>query len=245
MSFTKPYTYVTGTVVDATAQSSNDDAAKKSINQGILAADYTTEMIDFDQIESGELEAIASGYRFMSGEICGQASTTTPADRAYFTSHIRNGKQTAVDPAIYQTIYETGQTLDIIHDAEILISFGGTFISAENDIQPTGRWDTQVILRYRQEGSNNWENIAGTVAYSFEETHDPGAAPRAVTNLNPFTFSYPSSVDPQSSFRRWIGWTWMVKNIPPGRWSFSVAVRSKVESGFSSARSFTCEVFYA
>lgn len=245
MSYSKPYTYVNGTVVSAADQNNNDNSSKKYINQGIVAADYSAATIDFDQIEVGELEAVTSAYRFMSGEVWGVATGTDLIDRAYFTSHIRNGKQTAVNPSIFQTIYNSGQTLDLIYPADILITFGGTAKCEENDVQAKGRWDSTVILRYKEAGTNSWVSISGCEAFTFEETHAAGVAPRAVTNTNPFPFAYPASIEPEDTFRRFIGWTWVVKNIPPGRYQFSVAVKSKAEEGYISARSFTCEVFYS
>ena len=73
MAFVKPYNYVDGTVLSGANQQLNDDAVKKYVNQGIVFADYADSNIDFDQIQSGELQPITNQYRFVSGEVLGQA----------------------------------------------------------------------------------------------------------------------------------------------------------------------------
>jgi hypothetical protein len=245
MSFTKPYAYVDGNVLSGANQQLNDDAVKKYVNQGIVFADYADSNIDFDQIQSGELQPITNQYRFVSGEVLGQFSDKEVVNRAYFTSNIKTGRQTSTNPVQYQSIYNTGQTLYLSSTADILITFGGTFISDENEVQGKGKWDSKIALRYRDSTSNNWETIEGTRSYSFEETTAATAAPRNATNTSLLLANgYGPTTDAQYCLRRWSGWTWVVKGLPAGEYSFILMVSAKVEQGYSSARSFTCEVFY-
>jgi hypothetical protein len=244
MSFTKPYNYVDGVVLSASDQNSNDDAAKKYVNQGIVQGDYALAKIDFDQIESGELDPITSAYRFMSGEILGQASGISDIDRAYFTSHIKPDRQQSNSRQYWQTISETGQTLYLSHEADILITFGATFVCSENDIQPNGRWANFPKLRYKSKPTEEWQPIEGTLSLAFEETTAAGSGSYVPCVPTSNGISYPNSSEPQYALRRWVGWTWVVKNLPEGYYSFSVTIDTKVEQGYSSARSFTCEIFY-
>tara|TARA_R110000823_G_scaffold269834_4_gene389535 strand:+ start:1068 stop:1808 length:741 start_codon:yes stop_codon:yes gene_type:complete len=245
MAFVKPYNYVDGTVLSGANQQLNDDAAKKYINQGIVFADYADSNIDFDQIQSGELQPITNQYRFVSGEVLGQAVDKEVVNRAYFTSNIKTGRQTADNPLIYQSIYSTGQTLYLSSTADILITFGGTFISSENEVEGKGKWDSKIALRYRDSTSNNWQTIEGTRSYSFEETTAATAAPRDATDTSLLLAAgYGDTVEAFYCLRRWSGWTWIVKGLPAGEYSFIVMINAKVEQGYSSARSFTCEVFY-
>jgi len=244
MSYTKPYTYITSAVLDAASQTSNDDAAKKYINQGIMLGDYASNKMDFDQLESGELEAIASGYKFLSGEILGQANGTDKVNRAYFTSHVKNGRQTAATPLIFQGLAETGQKIYLAHQGSVLITLGLTLVSTDNTITASGRWDSKVLLRYKQVGTNNWIDIEGTRAYSFEETTANGTGALSPTDKNPWGAGYSTDLGQGYALRRWIGWTWIVQPLPAGSYQFCYAINSKVEEGFSSARSFTCEIFY-
>lgn len=244
MSFTKPYNYVDGAVLSASDQNSNDDAARKYVNQGIVGSDYALGKIDFDQIESGELDPITSAYRFMSGEVLGQSSGISDIDRAYFTSHVKPNRQQSNSRQYWQTLSETGQTLYLVHEADILITFGATFYCAENDIQPNGRWASFPKLRYKTSPTQEWQPVEGTLSLAFEETTAAGAGSNVPCVPTSFGIPYPASSEPQYALRRWVGWTWVVKNLPAGYYSFSVTIDSKVESGFSSARSFTCEIFY-
>jgi hypothetical protein len=244
MSYVKPYTYLTSAILDAANQSSNDDSAKKYINQGIMLGDYATNKMDFDQLQAGELEAIASGYRLLSGEVLGQANGTDKIDRAYFTSHIKNGRQAAATPVIYQTLAETGQTIYLAHPGSVLITLGMTIVSEKNNIISSARWDSKAILRYKQVGTNNWIDIEGTRAYSFEETTSNGAGVLSPTDKDPWGGGYTADYGQGYALRRWIGWTWIVQPLQAGSYQFCYSVNSKVEEGFSSARSFTCEIFY-
>jgi hypothetical protein len=245
MSFTKPYTYLTGSVLSGANQSLNDDAAKKYINQGIVFADYANSIVDFNQIQSGELQPITNSYRFVSGEVLGQAVDKEVVNRAYFTSNIKPGRQTSDNPLLWQTIYNTGQTLHLTSNADLLITFGGTFISDENEVQGTGKWSSKIVLRYKDASSNNWEVIEGTRSYSFEETTDATVETRLATTTSLLLANgYGPTPETQYCLRRWSGWTWCVKGLSAGVYTFCVSINSKVEQGYSSARSFSCEVFY-
>jgi hypothetical protein len=246
MSFSKPYTYVTGVVLDASSQVSNDDAAKKFINQSIVFADQADAVIDFDSIQSGELDPITNKYAFMSGDCLGRWTGKDQVSRSYFTSHIKNGRQTGATPEIYQTIPETGQTLWLRYDADIIISFGASSVCSENTVQANGQWDSLVILRYKVEGSNNWIKVQSARSYIFEETGtaSAGAHDPTDTALTP-AGGYGPSAKAELCLRRWTGWTWTIQGLSPGRYQFAVSISPKVESGFFSAKSFTCEVFYA
>ena len=245
MAFVKPYTYLTNTVLSGANQSLNDDAAKKYINQGIVFGDYANSIVDFDQIQSGELQPITNQYRFVSGEILGQAVDKEVVNRAYFTSNIRPGRQTSDNPLLWQTIYNTGQTLHLSSTADLLITFGATFISDANEVTNKGKWSSKILLRYKDASSNDWEVIEGTRSYSFEETVAATVETRLATTTNlALSNGYGNTPQTELCLRRWSGWTWCVKGLPRGVYTFCVSVSSKVEQGFSSARSFTCEVFY-
>jgi hypothetical protein len=245
MAFVKPYTYLTNTVLSGANQSLNDDAAKKYINQGIVFGDYANSIVDFDQIQSGELQPITNQYRFVSGEVLGQAVDKEVVNRAYFTSNIRPGRQTSDNPLLWQTIYNTGQTLHLSSTADLLITFGATFISDANEVTNKGKWSSKILLRYKNASSNDWEVIEGTRSYSFEETVAATVETRLATTTNlALSNGYGNTPQTELCLRRWSGWTWCVKGLPRGVYTFCVSVSSKVEQGFSSARSFTCEVFY-
>jgi hypothetical protein len=239
MAFVKPYTYLTNTVLSGANQSLNDDAAKKYINQGIVFGDYANSIVDFDQIQSGELQPITNQYRFVSGEVLGQAVDKEVVNRAYFTSNIRPGRQTSDNPLLWQTIYNTGQTLHLSSTADLLITFGATFISDANEVTNKGKWSSKILLRYKDASSNDWEVIEGTRSYSFEETVAATVETRLATTTNlALSNGYGNTPQTELCLRRWSGWTWCVKGLPAGVYTFCVSVSSKVEQGFSSARSF-------
>jgi hypothetical protein len=127
----------------------------------------------------------------------------------------------------------------------LLITFGATFISDANEVEGKGKWSSKVSLRYKNNLSNDWEVIEGTRSYSFEETTAVTVETRLATQTNlALSNGYSTLAKAQLCLRRWSGWTWCVKGLSAGVYTFCVSVSSKVEQGFSSARSFTCEVFY-
>lgn len=239
MPYTKPYTYTTGAVLTASGQDSNDAAMKKFINQGIVAGDIASATFGFDSIARGELDPITNHHQFTTGEVYGMATSNENIDRSYFTANIKPVDMTGSVTTIWTPIFQTGTTIEVEYEGTILITFGANFISSSNTVLPHGEWDSKVILRYND--GTGWQDIDGTVAWSFEEdnTGTPASAGTRVPGL--LEQGTPESA---LSFRRWIGWTWNLHQMPAANYQFAVFINAKVDEGFCSARSWTCEVFY-
>jgi hypothetical protein len=86
--------------------------------------------------------------------------------------------------------------------------------------------------------------IQGTRCYVFEETTAAASAGTVDPGSFNFTLATPPPRDDFNQNRRWVQFQWMVQNLSSGTYKFFVAVNSKVEIGFASARQFTMEVFY-
>ena len=246
MPFSKPYAYVDGTVISSTDQNSNDDAAKIYVNQGSIQADYVNEAFDTSDIQRGELDPITNHHQFTSGEVWGRFNDSVARDRSYFTAHTKTNDLVQISNTSqqYQSFYECGDTVVMEHDGAIFFTFGGTVICSSNDVNIKGKWDSRVYLMSATDASPQPQIIQGTRCYVFEETTAVASAGTVDPGSFNFTLVTPPPRDDFNQNRRWVQFQWMVQNLSAGTYKFFVAVNSKVEIGFASARQFTMEVFY-
>ena len=186
-------------------------------------------------MQRGELNPINNSHQFTTGDIYGRGSKKIPTERSYFTSETKANDQTGANSLQYQSVRESGDRIYLESNASVFITFGRQFVSAENSTTSggdgQGQWDSKAILKFEVEQNNTREYVAGTRAYSFEETGAPSAG----------------AFDPGTGgivARRWIGWQWCIDDLSPGWYQISVVVNPKVEEGFAGPGSFTCEVFY-
>ena len=247
MPYVKPFTYVSGNVLDATSQDSNDSDAKIFINQGIVQADYNDAVFETSDFQRGELDPITNHHQFTTGEVWGLFNDSAiTRNRSYFTAHTKtnNATQTSATSKQYQAIYECGDTVVLEHDGSIFFTFGAQIISEANDVNTKGKWDSRVYLMISTPTTPVPTIIQGTRTFTFEETTAVAFAgtknPGSVTN----PFGVPQPRDAFNQNRRWTQWQWMINNLPAGTYRFFVAVNPKVEIGYSSARQYTMEVFY-
>ena len=244
MSYTKPYNYVDGTTLPAASQLLNDSELKIAINQETVAADYANDAFETIDFQSGELDPIVNHHTFVTGEVWGRFNDSARRDRSYFTAHtkVSNTLQTANTSKQYQPIYEVGDTVVLKAAATVFFTFGGQFVSEPNDVVAKGKWDSRVYLMVSTPTTPIPTIVQGTRSFSFEETTTASAGTQ-----NPGGVDYtatPLARDQTTQYRRWVGWQWTIKNLAAGTYQFYVAINPKVEMGYSSARSYSLEVFY-
>ena len=248
MPYTKPYTYTTGATLTAQNQNSNDEAAKKYVNQGIVVGDFATETLDTEDIARGEFEPITKSHSFVTGHHHGGHKTPRAQDRAYFTSHIKPSLQVSNTYFAYQPLYETGTEINLEYDADVIIDFGAPFISELNVVQTNEWWDSLQFLEIEDLSSNTVTRYGVTRAYSFEEIPLSSSIPASGGSVDPFGGLPPSSVlgnepDGKYAVRRWIGWRKGL-SLTAGRYLIRSVINAKVEEGYTSSRNFTIEILY-
>jgi len=255
MAYVKPNTFVTSTALNASDIVGNDEALKIFLNQQSLTADLAVDAFDTQEIQLGEYQPITNEYTFATGIDTGKAVGTEKEDRAYFTSNIKKNRSTDPNLYIWTSSYHTGPHLTLERTADILITWGGTYISNSNtNSSPavgSGFWDSQVKLGYVVDDGSALTFVEQSRSYSFEEC----AMTNTVSGLvDPFgAMSKPSSAGDETAagtdpitkgLRRWIGWSCILRNMPAGTYKFSHYINAKVVQGFTSARNFKAEVFY-
>lgn len=231
MSFTKPYTYTTGAVLDASNQRANDDAAKIYINQGAVLTDIVDESLNTDNFAKGEYNPINGSHQFVNGEIFGRFNNAEDLSRSYYTSNTKANSQTGANSVQYQDIFETGDRVVLEYPGFVFVSFSCLFKDRENDVEPAGRWESEVYLKVVNESTNTITYEAATLAYHFEESN---AGPSG-------------AVDPGGTFlmcRRIVGFQKVLNNLSAGTYRISAVTNPRVEQGFAESRSFSLEIFY-
>lgn len=248
MAYVKPNTFVDGTILDADDLNGNDEELKKVLNQELRQADLEDAAFDTQHIQLGEYQPITNQYTFATGINAGVAKGIEPFDRAYFTSNIKKGEEQQHNdtPEVYITLIETGAELILKETADVLITFGGTFISQENFAQDNGLWDSRVLLSYTLNDDEQVEFIQQSRSYTFEEAADGTASAGQFNPYGGITKSSGTGVEPEVKLglRRWIGFSAVLRNLAAGSYKFSLRINPKVEIGYSSAKSFKAEVFY-
>jgi hypothetical protein len=249
MAFVKPYTYVDGAVLTAENQKSNDEAAKEYVNQNIAGDDFVLNAIGTEEISPGEIEPITKSMRFECNAHYAAHNDIEQLNRAYFTSHIKPRAQQSNTKFIYQPLWETGTEVNVEYPSRVIVDFGGTFISLENEVRSNRWWDSVVFLEQLDLQTGEITRFGSTRGYSFEEVNVTATGnPNAGGNVDPWNGNEPGNVlnnesETRFAVRRWIGFRKHL-TLQPGRYAYRTVINAKVEQGFTSARNFTIEVFH-
>ena len=246
MPYTKPNTFSNGSTLNASDINGNDQALKTYINQEIVQADLPEDTFDTAEIQLGEYQPITNEYTFATGIDTGNNVGIEIGDRAFFTSNIKKQRQTDNNLYLWQSSYHTAPELYLERTADVLITYGGTYISQENEVAAIGFWDSMVKLGYTYDDKQQLVFVEQSRSYSFEEA---GMINSVAGSVSPFGLTgKPSNTGPETTItyglRRWIGYTALLKDLPAGSYKFSYYINAKVERGFTSARNFKAEVFY-
>lgn len=237
MAFVKPYAYADGTVLTDDNQALNEEAAKVYVNQEIVVADAASTFA-FDEIETGELQAITNDHKFCSSAIYGQHMDSESQNRAYYTSTTKANSQTSATSIVYRDLFGTGKQIVVDQACTVIISFQGAFSAEINSSTSggdgSGQWENKVLLKhidYTQTNPAPQYRDVSTACYVFENA---GPASGVIA---------PGSTSTHTADRRQIMFQLRIV-LAKGRHDFNVSVNPKVEKGFTSARNITVEVFY-
>lgn len=248
MAYVKPNNIPSAGVLDADDIKGNDEELKEYINQKITGGDYGTNVFGTEEFQLGDYQPITNEYSFVSGIATGGQVIDQQIDRAYWTNTIKKARLNDNTLPVWTSLYETSPAIYLERPADILITFGTTSVSAEQEVATSAFWDTTLKLAYTYNDDNELNFIEQTRSYSFEEA--AMTTPAAAGNVSPFgATGKPSPAgdeDPEikRGLRRWIGWSAVLRNLPAGHYKFSVYANAKVEEGYLGARQFKAEVFY-
>ena len=247
MAYVKPNTFVTATALNASDIVGNDEALKLFLNQQSVSTDLANDAFSTAEIQLGEYQPITNEYTFATGIDTGKAVGTEIEDRAYFTSNIKKNRETDPTLFVWTSAFHTGPHFTLEREADVLITWGGTYISNENSITANqGFWDSMIKFGYTVDDDTGLQFVEQTRSYTFEEA-PMSATPSGV--VDPFgSTGQPSTAGDETEIsrglRRWIGWSAILKSASPGTYKFSYYINPKVVQGYTSARNFKAEIFY-
>lgn len=234
MGYTKPYTYVDGSVLSADNQSLNEEALKLYVNQGITNTDVDTDTIVGESIATPRLVSSVQSADFISKTIQGVSTLLLPQEYSWFTATTKSDNQTSSTVEDWQTLTNTGTEVVITKaGTKVMITFYAKAFAYENSTVArspmNGLWDNKFVLQYELNGQIT--RFDGTRAYVWEDFDGSVSPPTP----------YPVAQG-ESASRRSIMITRML-TLTQGRYKFSVAVNPKVERGGITTQTFTIETF--
>ena len=92
-TYTKPYTYVGGTVIDVDGHTSNEQSARLYTNDQIVGSDINTETLDVSDLGMPRYRTVNEEWDGFSKTIGGTVDLQKLTNRAYFTATAKANRQ--------------------------------------------------------------------------------------------------------------------------------------------------------
>lgn len=231
-SYTQPVSYVNGNNLDADDVINNEESLKEFVNQEIITADIAAAGLKQDNISRGSI--VRNNSEFISSHISGIANLQLPLNRSYSTSTTKNNSQTA--DIQWQDIANCGCLVSVHSTAYVLITMyikyhiDNNTNTASNGGQGNGLWQNEIRLKRVNVENGEYAFFATTDNYCFEgagtssDTLDPGGD---LENANERSLM-----------------TVVRTQLTEGEYYFVASVNPHNESGYTTVKSMTAEVFY-
>lgn len=239
MSFSKPYTYVNGNVLNATDHSSNELELQLYINQEIIQGDMDDDSILGVCLAPPRVIGVTNNVEFTTKDIYGINKTRNPLDFSWFTGTTKAEFQGDPNVTDYQSIPNSGFEVHIagVTSAKLMINAAfkvfvmdnSTATNAEND----DALPSDIHLFSVNDTDQTPEIEAGTDNYVFQQ---PGSA--LAPNKDPGI-----GEGERQRNHRYIMVTRML-DVSEGTTKFYFAINNRGERGQVNCQSVTYEVFY-
>lgn len=234
MGYTKPYTYVNGTVLSADDHESNEESAKVYVNQEIEKADITPNSLETTDIANYRYISVGENFDFVTKGVYGNTDTVKHTNRSYFSATPKRNQQEVLNVIQWQHIEGGCVTVDVDRsNADIVITVYAHVIVNDNLLGVVGSpgqkwWQNQFAL-IKDDGGG----IIDTHQYVFQ-----GAGSVAA----------PVGLDANSggndASHRQFTFTYRTVANTAGRYRFALVCNPMAEIGYTTAKSITAEVFY-
>jgi hypothetical protein len=220
MSFTPPYTFVSGNPVQASELQETQEALRKYINKDVLQSDLLGECVDYVEIARGEYYEVVRDHQFTTGDIYTHFWDTQTFNRSYFSGELKQSKDYTASPQ-YINIANTGKRFYLEQDA-IVVLHGWIAIVVE---------DENLNKNIVGQDHPIYIDIDGTrklVTYALEFSAAPASPNAGGLNLT-LRRSYPISY---------------VESLAKGWHNLSLVIDCNTQQGFASAKNVTIEAIY-
>jgi hypothetical protein len=219
MTLAIPNVFTNGTTISAAQVEANNDAIKRQINGGIIAADISaTAAIDMQHIMNGEYLSTNIDYDMTSGHEIGAQELPSMLVGA-LTKYFGN---LTVSP---KSIPKTGTTFYMKQTGDVVIRFDMAVKGYESETQaPFSTSAAQIFIAVD-------DNFYSSTKFVFEEENDWGA-------------SFVGGAIPGWEKRRSYGGHFVVSNLAAGEHTIYLVGHCGSQAFFLKALSFTIEAHY-
>lgn len=232
-SYTQPTAYSNGSILNSNTIKSNEESLKDFVNQEIIASDIATGKLEQGNIARGSI--VQNNAEFQTSHISGIAELQDLKNRSYATSTTKNNNQTA--SIQWQDIANSGclaschSTADIIINMYVRYAVASNTALAGNEGQGNQRWQNEIQLRRINVETGAFSNFAGSDNYCWEPTGTPGDTKNPLADL-------------EGCSERSLMLTYRIANQAKGEYFFTATVNPHNETGYTTVKSMTAEVFY-
>lgn len=239
-TYTKPYTYVNGTIIDATGHNNNEQSARVWCNDEIVPTDIKDNSLDRTDLGAYRYYAPNEEFDGFSKTIGGTINTTTFINRAYFTTTAKTNRMSVKNVRNWQAIPNASYEVSV--DRSNAYFFITGYLKAHTNANLTGiiggngqhilSNEIKLQIEDLDAGIQGVSDQTGDFVFGANGTYDPtqsdydaGAGGTAASDRS-ITFSYYGLINGK------------------GRKRFSIVVDPKQEIGYITAKTFVVEVFY-
>lgn len=241
MSFTKPYTYTTSTVIDADGHQSNEEEAKVYVNQDITTSDIKDGSLDTTDFATYRFYSVGATGDFVSKTIQGNTDLQALTNRAYFTSTAKLNRQNVKNATNWQAIPNAGEEVFVdranaffIITCYVKVTIVGSSAVAGNNSNGNKLQDTLIALQAEDLDTGAIGIYDTTLGYAFDPN---GSYDAALSDYDPDDGGNSASKRSMTlQFRGLINGR--------GRKRFQLVASSKSDIGFITCKSIIVETFY-
>jgi hypothetical protein len=239
MSFSKPYTYVDGNVLNASDHASNEQELQLYINQEILQSDIDNNEVLGVSLAPPKVIGVTNNIEFTTKDIYGINKTRNELDFSWFTGTTKAEFQGSANVTDYQSIPNSGFEVRIsdASTAKVMITAAFKLFVLTNSTATNADDDdalaSDIHLFSVNDSDQTPEKKAGTDNYVFQ----PKGTALSV-NKDPGI-----GADQRQRNHRYIMVTRML-DVSVGATKFYFAINNRGERGNVNCQSVTYEVFY-
>ncbi len=241
MSFTKPYTYTDGTVIDADGHEANEEEAKVYVNQDITRSDIQDNTLDTTDFATPRFISVGATGDFVSKTIQGNTDLQQLTTRAYFTSTAKLNRQNKKDALNFQAIPNAGEEVFVdrsnayfIITCFVKVVIVGSSVVGGNNSNGDKLQDNLFALQVEdvQDGASGYLDLCTGYAFDPNGTYDA-----ALSDQDPDDGG-------QSASHRTMTLQYRGLINGRGRKRFQLVASAKSDIGFVTCKSFIVETFY-
>ena len=240
-SYTKPYNYIDGNVLDQSGHTSNEESARLYTNDEIISTDVTSNTLDTTDLGTARFSSPNSEWDGFSKTVGGHVDLQIITNRAYFTSTAKTNRQAVKGVTNWQSLPNAAHEVHVDRANSYFFITGYVKAKALDNssgfagVRP-GNYlaDNKLALKIEDidAGTDGISDQTGDFVFEGAGTYnasrsdyDPGEESSAASDRT-ISFSYYGLIS------------------GAGRKRISLVVDPKVEAGFVTVKTFVVEVFY-